>query len=297
MGSFLGAWRVREYVYDADGTYRGQVLQRRELYLHIDARVRVLQDCTLDRALLDHPIAAFAGHHEFDLVASGATRRFLGPAVVGVGLQVLAGDVSATVGLGQWPELGFCFTSYGVVTERQRQLTGGRFSVGARPIADIVGVAEQVPRAEHGEPSEFPRLRGPVEPALVATEWEGERVRRDEDGGCAPLGRVRRIYTDERSWEESLAGGGVRVGTVRAPELDDVTRLMIRVDGPEGPPLLAAGSRVGWSLSAAGVRGPELVVEWIELLDAVRGRLVIVQRRLFRHVLKDVEVTSLRARG
>ena len=93
MGSFLGAWRVREYVYDADGTYRGQVLQRRELYLHIDARVRVLQDCTLDRALLDHPIAAFAGHHEFDLVAAGvaallAARIALQSAARGVDLVV-----------------------------------------------------------------------------------------------------------------------------------------------------------------------------------------------------------------
>ncbi len=304
MGSFLGAWRVREYIFDADGTYRGQVLQRRQLFLRHDARVRVMQDCKLDRALLRHPIAAFAGHHEFDLVTVGSTRRFLGPAVIGAGVQVQVGDISTTLGRGHWPALGYSFTSYGVVGQRQRQLTGGRFYIGARSIAELVGVAEPEPRAGpragQGAPADYPRLRGPTEPLAIGRAWSGERVRRDADGGCEQLGRVERTYARGSSgytWEELREDGSAWRAHVTRPNPADETRVNITIEGPEPTPLIAAGSRSGWSLSVSGVRGPELVIEWTELLDPADARLVIIQRRVHRHVVRDIEITNLRARA
>ncbi len=303
MGSFLGAWRVREYVFDADGTYRGQVVQRRQLFLRHDTRVRVMQDCKLDRALLRHPIAAFGGHHEFDLVASGSTRRFLGPAVIGAGVQIQVGDISTTLGRGHWPALGYSFTSYVVLNHQQRQLTGGRFFVGARTIAELVGVAEPEPRAGpragEGAPTHYPKLRGPIEPVAIARAWAGERVRRDAYGNCEQLGRVERTYTREAGgyvWRELLEDGSTRRAFITRPDPADEARVNLVIEGPESAPLLAAGSRSGWTLSVAGVRGPELVVEWTELLDPGAARLVIIQRRVVRHAVKDIEITNLRAR-
>ncbi|MGI9646526.1 MAG: hypothetical protein ACR2O6_14570 [Ilumatobacteraceae bacterium] len=140
---FVGAWLVTEYVHDPDGTFAGVVHQRRLLRMLESGAVRVTQVCEPDAALAGHPMDAFRGEWEFDLVADGAARRYLGPDVVGYGTEWSPG---AMTGRGIWPRFGYAFESYGVLVAPDRQLTGGFFSLAGRSVADIVGVA--VPEAD-----------------------------------------------------------------------------------------------------------------------------------------------------
>ena len=293
MGSFLGAWRGREYVFDPGGAPRGQIFQRRELFLHTDTRIRVLHDCVPGDELDDHPLGALAGHHEYELTVTGATRRYLGPSVRGVGLQIEGAGLSATVGHGLWPDHGFSFTSYSVSSEPGRNLTGGRYVAGALTLALVVGVTEAESRERAGRAGRFPGLRGQIAPESIAATWEGVRVRREPDGTTKTLGAARRVYTARGRWTDTIDGAAPWVGTLAAKG----PLLRIRVESPDGPPMVASASRVGWSLWADGVRGSEQQVEWVELLDPTRGSLVTVHRWLTRHVLTAIDVTQLQARA
>ena len=173
---FGGAWLVVEYVFDPDGTYRGEVAQRRIVEPVGEARHRVTQHCEPSPELADHPMAAFAGEWVFDLEVAGDQRRYLGPDVVGVGTMWQPG---AMTGQGLWPRFGYEFESYSVLAAPDRQLTGGFFSLAGRSVADIVGVA--VPEASGEEPrldlstpvpdpdGHWP-LRRAVGPMLVAAD-------------------------------------------------------------------------------------------------------------------------------
>jgi|TARA_B100000929_G_scaffold278614_1_gene254980 hypothetical protein len=145
---FDGAWLVVEYVHDPDGTFVGVVRQRRVVEVVDEGRLRVTQTCDPAPELAGHPMAAFAGEWTFDLEVAGRHRHYLGPDVVGLGTQWQPG---AMTGSGVWPRFGHEFTSYGVLVQPDRQLTGGFFSVAGRPVADIVGVA--VPESAGVEPT------------------------------------------------------------------------------------------------------------------------------------------------
>ena len=173
---FGGAWLVVEYVFDPDGTYRGEVAQRRIVEPAGEARHRVTQQCQPSPELADHPMAAFAGEWVFELEVDGAQRRYLGPDVVGFGTEWQPG---AMTGQGLWPRFGYEFESYSVLVAPDRQLTGGFFSLTGRSVADIVGVA--IPEASGTEPrldlwapvpdpdGHWP-LRRSVGPLLVAAD-------------------------------------------------------------------------------------------------------------------------------
>lgn len=144
---FGGDWLITEYVYDPDGTFRGEVAQRRIVEPSGEGRLLVTQQCHPSSQLDDHPMAAFAGEWVFDLEVDGAQRRYLGPDVVGFGTVWQPG---ALTGQGLWPRFGYEFESYSVLVAPDRQLTGGFFSLAGRSVADIVGVA--VPEASGTEP-------------------------------------------------------------------------------------------------------------------------------------------------
>ncbi len=144
---FSGDWLINEYVYDPDGTFRGEVAQRRIVEPAGEGRLLVTQVCEPSPELADHPMAAFAGEWVFDLETVGDQRRYLGPDVVGIGTVWQPG---ALTGQGLWPRFGYEFESYSVLVAPDRQLTGGFFSLAGRSMADIVGVA--VPEASGIEP-------------------------------------------------------------------------------------------------------------------------------------------------
>ena len=181
---FSGDWLINEYVYDPDGTFRGEVAQRRIVEPAGDNRLRVTQQCHPSPELADHPMAAFAGEWVFDLEVAGDQRRYLGPDVVGVGTVWQPG---ALTGQGLWPRFGYEFESYSVLVAPDRQLTGGFFSLAGRSVADIVGVA--VPEASGIEPrldltAPVPKpndhwpLQRTIGPMLIATAQPSPTHRR-----------------------------------------------------------------------------------------------------------------------
>ncbi len=136
---FGGAWLVTEYVFNPDGSFAGNLHQRRTLAATEGGTgIRVTQVCEPDTALDGHAMAGFAGEWVFDMEVHGDHRHYLGPDVVGRGTLWAEG---AMTGSGVWPRFGYEFRSYSVLVNPRRQLTGGTFSLAGRSVADIVGVA------------------------------------------------------------------------------------------------------------------------------------------------------------
>ena len=213
---FGGAWLVVEYVYDPDGTFRGEVAQRRVVEPVGEGRLVVTQQCRPSPELADHPMAAFAGEWVFDLEVDGYRRRYLGPDVVGFGTVWQSGALTAQ---GLWPRFGYEFESYSVLVAPDRQLTGGFFSLAGRSVADIVGVAVPEatgpkPRLDLSAPAPDPEgpwpLRRVVGPMLVATDWASPTQHRRLWAMRDPVGATGFTLTevsDERERSVSLAVG------------------------------------------------------------------------------------------
>ena len=213
---FSGDWLINEYVYDPDGTLRGEVAQRRIVEPAGEGRLLVTQVCEPSPDLADHPMAAFAGEWVFELEVVGDQRRYLGPDVVGFGTVWQPG---ALTGQGLWPRFGYEFESYSVLVAPDRQLTGGFFSLAGRSMADIVGVA--VPEASGIEPhldlsAPPPEPDGPwplrrtVGPMLVAADWPSPSQRRRLWAMHDPIGATGIQITedvDDNSRSVSVAVG------------------------------------------------------------------------------------------
>ncbi len=148
----MGDWLVTEHVHEPDGTFVGNVYQRRTLDPRDNGTIRVTQSCVPDGAVRAHAMGRFEGEWVFDLVVEGSRRRYRGPDVIGTGIEWSPG---AMTGRGVWPRLGHSFRSWAVLSEPHRQVTGGWFSVAGRPVAAIVGVA--VP-ADSSADGAHPRL-------------------------------------------------------------------------------------------------------------------------------------------
>lgn len=175
--AFAGTWHVTEHVFSPDGEHLGDVTQRRSL-VTMHGRMQVRQVCQPDASLDDHPMAQFGGEWVFDLEVEGSRRRYLGPDVVGHGIEWAPGAVTAR---GLWPRFGCGFRSWSMVVGPGRQLTGGSFDVAGRPVATIVGVAVEGdghprPRLDltaRAEPSSLPphALCHRVGPSIVIDAW------------------------------------------------------------------------------------------------------------------------------
>lgn len=294
---FRGAWRVSEYVYNPDGSFAGIVRQRRELQDAGGGRLRVIQTCEPDAALADHPMAAFAGRHVFQLEVEGRVRRYLGAAVIGTGLPWGEG---AMTGRGLWPHFGHNFTSFAVLPTAERQLTGGRFSHASALVANIAGIAVPEGEATGGANNggDWPRFAGPQWPGDLAAEWRGSYRNVAADGTVLTESSLGRTYKGSR-WDDWIegAGGQTPLFDLEWRERAPAARIYGHhfVDGAKRDDVVAGmGGRFGWLLEFEGVCGPETLVEGTELLDPVEGHLVAMRRWFHCHELARVEVFKLR---
>lgn len=260
--AFVGAWRVREYVYAPNGALVGTVRQRR-LLERAGARVRIVQECVPDEALDGHPMARFAGTHVFEVSVDGALRRYHGPAVVGSAFCVADG---AMLGRGVWPDFGYSFTSFAVVCAPGVQLTGGSFGRADEVMARIVGVAVDERDAGDG----YPELAAPSSPAEVARTWSGTRAFYRDDGASVAHPITRSYERD--GWDE-----GGEAGPARVRLLPD--RLDLRVDGRlQERRLVGFARRFGPALQLEAALAPDAVVDELDVVDAARGHLVALRR-------------------
>lgn len=213
-GTFEGSWLVSEYVFNPDGSFAGIIRQRRMLESIPNGRIRVTQVCEPEERLSEHPMGAFSGRWEFELEAEEQLRRYLGPDVVGYGTEWSPGTMT---GQGIWPRFGHTFESYAVLLAKQRQVTGGFFSLSGRSVADIVGAAvesaDDWPELDiHATPpplplrEEYPFVQRRIGPMAVAESWPSptERVRFLGIGSCAEtVTIIDRLSLSQRSVEVS----------------------------------------------------------------------------------------------
>jgi hypothetical protein len=78
------------------------------------------------------------GEYVFALKLDGCARHYLGEDVIGGGFSWRDGVLTAR---GLWPRFGYNFTSFSILLNPNRQVTGGKYFLANEEIATIVGVA------------------------------------------------------------------------------------------------------------------------------------------------------------
>ena len=210
--SFLGDWLVSEYVYTPAGEYAGVIHQRRKLQPQGDV-IRVIQIC--EPVKTAHSVSGQAeevinimnkrvGEFVFDLKIVGKARHYLGEDVVGGGFSWKDGVLTAR---GMWTRFGYNFTSFSMLLNPRRQVTGGKFFVANEEVATIVGAA--VPEEEG-----FPVL----EPTRPSGTYHGERFSISPDG---ELLETLAITADETTFtdKEGMCGKEKQYGALRELEM------------------------------------------------------------------------------
>ena len=174
--SFIGSWLVSEYLYTPAGEFAGIIHQRRLLQPQGDV-IRVIQHC--EPVIVADGISKQAqatinimnkrvGEFVFDLELVGKARHYLGEDVIGGGFSWRDGVLTAK---GLWTRFGYNFTSFSILLNPHRQVTGGKFFSANQEVATIVGLA--VP--EHEGYPEF-------ESGKIADKYQGERYTISPDG-------------------------------------------------------------------------------------------------------------------
>ena len=281
---FDGKWLVSEYVYSPSGRFNGVVKQERLVEPLENGRLRVSQKCEPDERLSDSPMEKFRGHHVFECEPDGHARRYLGPSVLGTGLTWGEG---AMTGRGIWPDFGHNFTSFAVVGEPGVQLTGGAFFNGREMIANIAGIAH--PQTDENTP--WPELSGPENPAELSLNWTG-KVRE-----VSPMGEVVSETPIERRYD-STSSHRCFTEFVNEQECAQLTteanRQRLMVSGRIGTNTVhGLGKQYGWLIEFELCLPNGTIVEWMEVLDSVRGRLVGIRRWWTDGILDRVEVVNL----
>lgn len=212
--SFLGDWLVSEYVYTPSGEFVGLVRQRRKLQPQNEG-IRVIQICEpvqmADSLSAKAQEVAQAMNHRvgefvFDLKLVGKARHYLGEDVIGGGFSWKDGVLTAR---GLWPRFGCNFTSFSILLDPRRQVTGGKFFIANEEIATIVGAA--VPEEEG-----FPVLVS----ASPSGNYRGERYSISPEG---ELLATLEITANETTFteKEGMLGNEKQYGALR--ELEMVT--------------------------------------------------------------------------
>jgi hypothetical protein len=266
-------------VYSPTGEPLGEVVQRRLLVAGAEGDARVVQDCVPDESLTGHPMARFAGHHEFALRRDGTRRRYLGPAVIGGAVTV--GD-GALIGAGIWPSFGWAFSSWSVTLAPDRQLTGGRFFRGGRVMASIVGVAAPERGGQGAARLGAHRLPS----ARVLT---GTFTRVDAGGRVLDEGRVTRRYVDAACWRET----GMPHGEL-AMAISDGGEGSRALGALEDAPIDGVVQRYGPALEIDAVVGTDAFLESREIIDEGAERVVVLRRWLVDQVPLRLEVLRLK---
>lgn len=280
MDPFGGAWHVRETVFDGEGRRCGAITQVRRLQAEPDGAVRVIQDNQPEAALAGHPLARFAGHHEFVLRKDGAHRRYLGPAVIGHGLTLGGG---AMMGRGCWPALGWTFTSWAFLIAPDRQLTGGRFATGPGLLALIAGV---------GVPAVAPELPAATRP--LPTTWRGVIRRLGPDGAPRGEAGVTGQLDHAGCWHESTSDGATLTLALAAEPGSGRCRAQARA-GAEA--LTGAGLRYGHVLELELASGSGRGLEMLEVVDPATRTRCAIRRHLRDQRVDAIDVLSLHPEG
>jgi len=209
--SFVGDWLVSEYVYTPAGEFAGVIRQRRQLQPQSDV-IRVIQHC--------EPVIAVDGVSEqaqatinimnkrvgefvFDLKIVGKARHYLGEDVIGGGFSWRGGVLTAK---GLWPKFGYNFTSFSMLINPNRQVTGGKFFIANQEVATIVGLATP-------EDEGYPEFMD----GNIANNYTGERYTISPDGD---LLETTSITTNEYTFtdKEGMRGNEKQYGALREME-------------------------------------------------------------------------------
>jgi len=209
--SFVGDWLVSEYLYTPAGEFAGIIRQRRQLQPQGDV-IRVIQYCESVKVANGVSEQAQAtinimnkrvGEFVFDLKLIGKARHYLGEDVIGGGFSWRNGVLTAK---GLWTRFGYNFTSFSILLNPKRQVTGGKFFIANEEIATIVGLA--VPE-EEGYP-EF-------QDSDISNEYHGERYTISPDG---ELIETIPVTTNEYTFteKEGMRGNEKQYGALREME-------------------------------------------------------------------------------
>ena len=272
MASFLGSWLVSEYVYNPNGSFAGINHQRRMLETLENGRIRITQICDPAPELASHSLGRFRGEWVFDISVDGRVRRYHGPDVIGTGLTWGEGVMT---GRGLWPNLGFNFTSFGILTSETRQLTGGKFLSAGQMQANIVGIA-----VNEAITNEYPVFEA-VRPEEISHTWIGTRRVLLADGSLSSEHSFTRRYQAE-TWSDPNGNWQFE----KSPD--------------EGVQKVKLGNAVGLSkqygtmLEAELVSDPQTVLEVLEVFDPVGKNLVGLRKWHTDHVLTKLEAIFLK---
>lgn len=174
--SFIGDWLVSEYLYTPAGEYVGVIHQRRQLIPKDDV-IRVIQHCEPVKVTTElsenakdtvETMNKRVGEFVFDLKLVGRARHYLGEDVIGGGFSWQDGVLTAR---GLWTRFGYNFTSFSILLNPTRQVTGGKFFIANQEVATIVGVA--VPENEG-----YPEMTD----GKISGDYKGERFSISPDG-------------------------------------------------------------------------------------------------------------------
>jgi len=209
--SFIGSWLVSEYLYTPAGEFAGIIRQRRLLQPQGDV-IRVIQYC--EPVIVVENISEQAqatinimnervGEFVFDLKLIGRARHYLGEDVIGGGFSWRDGVLTAK---GLWTSFGYNFTSFSMLLNPHRQVTGGKFFIANEEVATIVGLA--VPEDEG-----YPEFKD----GIIADKYHGERHTISPDG---ELLETTSIITNEYTFtdKEGMRGNEKQYGALREME-------------------------------------------------------------------------------
>lgn len=214
--SFIGSWLVSEYLYTPAGEYVGVIHQRRQLIPKEDV-IRVIQHCEPVKVTTELSENAKdtleimnkrVGEFVFDLKLVGKARHYLGEDVIGGGFSWRDGVLTAR---GLWTRFGYNFTSFSILINPMRQVTGGKFFIANQEVATIVGVA--VPEDEG-----YPELSA----SKISGNYKGERFLISPDGELLEAMEItgnETTFTDKDGMRgnEKKYGALTEIETVDAP--------------------------------------------------------------------------------
>ena len=270
-------WRVRQFVYNPDGSWVGLLRQRRQTFGLSDGRLMVQQHTLAEQDLGEHPTTQLLGQHEYAVESNDRLRRYVGPAVEGSGLTWGPG---VATGRGWWPQQGLTFDSFSVSVRQNYQINGGTFSQAGLPFALVVGLAQ--PESDPDSP-DWPQLSGSQWAAEVSPRWQGTWRVAHADGLVEPDKVVERHYTSIADWHDTT--------------VDDSYPFHPK---PQGNHWLVSGSanglarRFGWVWHMQLHPDPQVTVDVFEVLDPA-GPLISMRRWLQDENLVKVEVLRLHA--
>ena len=210
--SFIGDWLVSEYLYTPSGEFVGVIHQQRKLQpaddsirvIQITEPVQLAKNISTNAKETAKVMDKRADESIFDLKLVGRSRQYLGPDVIGGGFSWHDGILTAK---GLWPRFGYNFTSFSMLLNPQRQVTGGKFFIANEEVATIVGLA--VPEAEG-----YPEFKD----GAAADKYYGERWTISPNG---ELLETTSITTNEYTFtdKEGMRGNEKQYGALREMEM------------------------------------------------------------------------------